>query len=154
MVGSMRQALGTAIVVIALLLLVLWRSVKLTIITMIPLFVGSCCTAAFSVLADVPFNAANVIVLPLLLGIGVDSGIHLVNRHRLGLLGASDLLHTDTARAVVFSALTTILSFSTLGFSNHGGIASLSQLLVAGVSLMLIANVLLLPAILSWLDPQ
>ena len=119
---------------------------------MAPLTLGSLATAAVSVLAEIPFNFANVIVLPLILGIGVDSGIHLVHRHREGLREAKNLLDTSTARAVLFSALTTLISFATLAFSNHLGIASLAQLLCVGILLMLIANVVVLPAILEWLD--
>jgi hopanoid biosynthesis associated RND transporter like protein HpnN len=151
-IESLRQAFITALVVIAGLLLLLWRSPKYTIITLIPLLIGSVMTAAFTYLADMPFNFANVVVLPLLLGIGVDSGIHLVHRHRMGLFGADTILRTGTAQAVFFSALTTIVSFSTLGFSNHLGIASFAQLLTVGIGFMLAANLLVLPAILEWLE--
>jgi hypothetical protein len=153
-VESLRQALATAVVVISVLLMLLWRSVKYMGITLAPLLVGAVTTAAVSVFADVPFNFANIIVLPLILGIGVDSGIHLVHRHRTGLRGAENLLRTGTARAVLFSALTTITSFATLALSNHLGIASLGQLLTIGITLMLGANVIVLPAILTLVDPE
>jgi hopanoid biosynthesis associated RND transporter like protein HpnN len=152
MVGSLRQALATAVVVIAILLLVLWRSLKYTLITLTPLFVGAVATAAVSVFADIPFNFANIIVLPLILGIGVDSGIHLVHRHRTGLLGAQSLLQTSTASAVLFSALTTAGTFATLALSHHLGISSLAQLLTIGIGLMVAANVIVLPAILTLVD--
>ena len=152
MISSLREALVTAVVVITLGLLLLWRSIKYTLFTLAPLAIGSVGTAAVSVLADVPFNFANVIVLPLILGIGVDSGIHLVHRHRSGLGDAADLLSTSTARAVLFSALTTLTSFGTLAFSNHLGISSLAKLLCVGILLMLLSNVIVLPAILAWLD--
>jgi hypothetical protein len=151
-VSSLRQALVTALVVITLLLIVLWRSLKYTLITLTPLFVGTMATAAVSVIAGVPFNFANIIVLPLILGIGVDSGIHLVHRHRTGLQGADNLLRTSTANAVLFSAATTFVSFATLSVSNHLGIASLGQLLAIGIALMLAANALVLPAILTLVD--
>ncbi|MBW2696436.1 MAG: MMPL family transporter, partial [Deltaproteobacteria bacterium] len=72
--------------------------------------------------------------------------------HRSGLGDASDLLSTTTARAVLFSALTTLTSFATLAFSNHLGISSLAKLLCVGILLMLLSNVIVLPAILAWLD--
>jgi predicted RND superfamily exporter protein len=151
-VGSFRQALTTAVVVIAILLLVLWRSLKYTLITLTPLFVGAVATAAVSVFADIPFNFANIIVLPLILGIGVDSGIHLVHRHRMGLLGSQSLLRTSTASAVLFSALTTGATFATLALSHHLGISSLAQLLTVGIGLMVAANLIVLPAILTLID--
>jgi len=142
----------TAFVVIAILLLILLRSIRYTVITLTPLVIGAVATAAVTVYADIPFNFANVIVLPLILGVGVDSGIHLVRRHRMGVLGAPSLLQTGTANAVFFSALTTAGSFATLAFSNHLGISSLAQLLTVGIGLMLAANVIVLPAILSLFD--
>jgi hypothetical protein len=122
------------------------------LITLAPLALGAVMTAAVSVFAEIPFNFANVIVLPLILGMGVDSGIHLVSRHRAGLRGADNLLDTSTARAVLFSALTTVVSFVTLAFSNHLGIASLAQMLCVGVVLMLASNAIVLPAILVLVD--
>ncbi len=151
-VDSLRQALGMAVVVNAMLLLVLLRSAKFTVITLTPLFVGAVTTAAVSVFANVPFNYANIIVLPLILGIGVDSGIHLVHRHRMGLSGARNMLATSTALGVLFSALTTMGSFSTLALSNHLGISSLGLLLTIGIGLMLIANIVVLPALLTLVD--
>lgn len=148
-IRSFQQALVTAVAVITLLLVILLGSVRYALITLAPLALGSVTTAAVSVVADIPFNFANMIVLPLILGIGVDSGIHLVHRHRTGLAGAADLLDTSTARGVFFSAATTVSSFATLAFSNHQGIASLAQMLCVGVLLMLAANVLVLPAVLS-----
>jgi len=149
-VASLQEALVTAVCVIALLLLLLFRSLKMAAVTLTPLLVGALATAGYTVLFDSPFNFANVIVLPLILGIGVDSGIHLVNRYRRG--DGAGLLETTTATAVLFSALTTAVSFATLALSNHLGIASLAQLLSAGVLLMLAANLLVLPAILAWMD--
>jgi hypothetical protein len=151
-IESLQQAFVTALIVIATLLLLLWRSPKYAMITLTPLLIGSAMTAAFTWVADMPFNFANVVVLPLILGIGVDSGIHLVHRHRTGLFGADTILRTGTAQAVFFSAMTTIVSFATLGFSNHLGIASFAQLLTVGIGFMLVANLVVLPAILELLE--
>ena len=135
---------------IALLLLLIWRTLGDTLLVIAPLLLAALLTGAAAVLLGIPFNFADIIVLPLLLGIGIDSGIHLVNRHRRG--DGAILLETTTARAVLFSALTTAGSFATLALSNHLGISSLAQLLSAGVLLMLAANVVVLPAILTWMD--
>ena len=148
-VDALRQALATAVAAIAVLLLLLWRSPRDVAITLAPLLLGSLLIAALTVAIGLPFNFANVIVLPLLLGIGVDSGIHLVHRHRLHLEGDRDILHTSTARAVLFSALTTGVSFATLAFASHGGISTLALLLTSGIALMLATNLLLLPALLT-----
>ena len=68
-VGSLQQALATAVVFIALLLVLLWRSVKYTLISMTPLAIGAVTTAAGTVVADMPFNFANLIVLPAILSL-------------------------------------------------------------------------------------
>ena len=100
-------------------------------------------------MVGVPFNFADVIVLPLLLGIGVDTSIHLVHRARHAEPGDRGLLQTSTANAVVFSAATTIASFGSLAFATHRGMASLGQLLTLGVTLTVICNLVVLPALLE-----
>ena len=151
-VSSMRQALISASLAIASLLFVLWRRLRDTLFALAPLALASLLTAAAAVLLGIPMNFANVIVLPLLLGIGVDSGIHLVHRARLEAAcggAAGPLLATGTARGVVASALTTLASFGSLALAAHRGMASMGQLLTLGVLLMLAANLLLLPALLA-----
>jgi hopanoid biosynthesis associated RND transporter like protein HpnN len=145
-VRSLAQALAWAGVAIALVLLLLWRRLIDTALVLIPLILAAVLTAASAVLLGIPLNFADVIVIPLILGIGVDSGIHLVQRHRMR--QDADLLQTSTARAVWFSALTTVASFGTLGFSSHPGIASLGQLLTLGIVLTLACNLIVLPALL------
>ncbi len=150
-VGALRQALTTAVLAVVLLLVVLWRDLRDTLLVVAALTLASLMTAATTVLLDIPFNFADVVVVPLLLGIGVDSGIHLVHRHRMDGL-AHAVLSTSTARGVLFSALTTIASFGSLAFATHRGIASLGALLTLGLSYMLIANLLFLPALILWSD--
>jgi predicted RND superfamily exporter protein len=99
---------------------------------------------------NLPFNLADVIVLPLLLGVGVDSGIHLLHRHRTA--DRESVLRTSTARGVLFSALTTIASFGTLAFSTHRGIASLGMLLTVGLLFVMFSNLVFLPALIVWLE--
>jgi predicted RND superfamily exporter protein len=146
--ASLRQALATAVAAIALLLLALWRRPRDAALVLAPLLLAALFTCAFSVLADVPFNFADVIVLPLLLGIGVDSGIHLVHRWRHADPGRTELLRTSSARGIFWSATTTVASFGSLGFSTHLGLASLGQMLTVGVVLMLLCNLVVLPALL------
>ena len=145
MSAALRQALLGAVVAIGAILWLLWRNARDTALVLAPLLLAALFTCAVSVLADLPLNYANVIVLPLLLGIGVDSGIHLVHRWRSG---EQDLLGTSTARGVFWSALTTVASFGSLGFASHRGMASLGQLLTLGVALTLVCNLFVLPALL------
>ena len=148
-VGALRQALLTAAVVIAVLLVAWWRSLAGAALVGIPLLLAAMLTAAASVVLESPLNFANVIVIPLLLGMGVDTGIHLVHRYRTTALPDGNLLRTPTARAVVVSSATTVASFGTLGFATHPGLASLGLLLTLGVGLLLICNLVVLPALIG-----
>jgi predicted RND superfamily exporter protein len=147
-VRALTEAMLSAFVVITLFLLMLWRRIDDTALVLIPLLLAAALTVATAVLADIPFNFADVIVLPLLLGIGVDSGIHLVHRARTAAAGEVNLLATSTARAVAYSALTTIASFGSLGLATHLGLATLGRLLTIGVTYTLICNLIVLPALI------
>ena len=145
-VESFLRALLLASVAIILLLTLVWRNPRDVLLVLLPLAFAALLTATLSTLIGLSFNFANVIVIPLLLGMGVDSGIHLVHR-RSHEAGAHPMLQTSTARAVVLSALTTLASFGTLAFTSHPGMASLGQLLVLGITLMLLSNLVLLPCL-------
>ena len=137
------------VVVIAILLWVLWRRPAEMLLVMAPLALGSLLTCASMVIFGVNFNYANVIVIPLLLGIGVDSAIHLVHRADVGAEGEGGLLGTTTARAIFYSATTTVASFGALAFSAHRGISSLGILLVLGLLFMLTSTLVVLPALIA-----
>ncbi len=150
-VGALQQALVSAVVIGSLFLLFLWRRAWDTFLAFLPLALAAAFTCAAMVLIDMPFNFANVIVLPMLLGMGIDSGIHLVHRHRTK-PEEVDVLATSTARAVFFSAVTTIVSFASLAFAPHRGMAAIGKLLTLGVGLTLVCYVVVLPAVLEWDD--
>jgi predicted RND superfamily exporter protein len=98
------------------------------------------------VLIDMPFNFANIIALPLLFGLGVDSGIHMA--HRLHYLSSNggNMLSSSEAQGVFFGTLTTIFSFGSLAFTTHQGTASMGILLAMGLLLTLICALVVLPA--------
>jgi hopanoid biosynthesis associated RND transporter like protein HpnN len=150
-VSSFRQAALSALIVITLYLLFELRSISFTILILVPLLLAMVLTAAFSALLDIPFNFANVIIVPLLLGVGVHSGLIFVLRYRTEPPPDGNMLKTSTARAVMFSTLTTIVSTSSLSFSAHRGIASMGMLLALCLSFMLVCTLVLLPALLELL---
>ncbi len=139
------QAFSTAIIVIFIVLLFILKSLRNTFLVIWPLLLAGLLTVATNVLFSNPFNFANIIALPLLMGMGVDSGIHIMHRLHAG-LGSEHLLQTSTARGVFFSSLTTLLSFTSLAFTNHQGIASMGLLLAIGISFTLICTLVVLPA--------
>ena len=148
-VSSFQQALALALIFISLLLFFLWRSVADVALVLAPLLLGAVVTVGTMAAAGVSFNFANVIVLPLLFGIGVDSGVHLVHRAKIKLAGDELLMGTTTARAVFYSAITTIVSFGTLAFSSHRGVASLGVLLTVGMLLTVVCNLVVLPSLIQ-----
>lgn len=148
MVRAFTQALGTALVAIFLIVGVLMRRVRDAWLVMAPLLLAGLLTAMGTVVLDQPFNFANMIALPLMLGVGVDSGIHIVHRART--LGQREpVLASSTARAVLFSSLTTIFSFGTLALSSHRGMQSMGALLTIAMSVVLLCTLVVLPAMLA-----
>lgn len=140
------QSFTIAILVILLVLLIILKSLRNTLLVIWPLLLAGLLTAATNVLLQNPFNFANIIALPLLMGMGVDSGIHIMHRLHAGIKEGEHLLQTSTARGVFFSSLTTMLSFTSLAFTNHQGIASMGLLLAIGISFTLICTLIVLPA--------
>ncbi|MEM9061741.1 MAG: MMPL family transporter [Pseudomonadota bacterium] len=112
-----------------------------------PLVVAGILIAAASVILDMPFNYANVIVLPLLIGIGVDSGIHIALREGRA---PGAVFATSTPRAVVFSALTTMAAFGTLALSDHRGTASMGVLLAIAMCAAVVSVMALTPTVIRW----
>jgi len=148
-IASFQQALLSAVVVITALLFVLWRRVTETALVLAPLILSAVLTCSTVILLGVQFNFVNVVVIPLLFGIGVDSAIHLVHRARSELAPGEGLLETTTARAVFYSALTTTVSFGSLVFSSHEGMVSLGTLLTVGMLFTVVCNLIVLPALLE-----
>lgn len=148
---SFEQALASALVAIFVLLWLLWRRVTDVALVLLPLLLCALATGAAVVLLDIPWSFGNVLVIPLLLGIGVDSGIHLVHRWRHPEHPGDDLLGSTTARAVFYSALTTTVSFGSLGFSSHLGMRSLGIALAIGMTISVASNLVFLPALLRTL---
>jgi predicted RND superfamily exporter protein len=148
---SFREALVYAICFIATFLFLLWRRLEPVLLVLAPLVLSNVLTVGLMSAFGIAFNFANIVVIPLLLGIGVDSGIHLVHRaESLAREGhAEDLLSSITARAVFYSALTTTVSFGTLALSSHRGIASLGIVLSLGMLLTVLSNLVLLPALIA-----
>ena len=115
-----------------------------------PLLLAALLLCGYTVVFHSPFNFANVIVLPLLLGLGVDSSIHYVMRAREH--HEEHIVDTSTPRAVLVSALTTIGSFGTLWLSPHRGMASMGELLTIAIIVTLVTTLVVLPQLIAWAD--
>jgi hypothetical protein len=134
--------------VIVLLIPVLGRLVDVALV-LAPLLLAALLLLGYTVVANSPFNFANVIVLPLLIGLGAHSSIHYVMRAR-EVAGTYEITETSTPRAVLLSALTTIASFGTLWLSSHRGVSSMGGHLTVAIAMTLICTLLVLPQLIHW----
>ena len=152
-VRAFQMAFAYALLLVSIILWVFLRRIAESVLVIIPVILAAGITAALTVLLGWQFNFANIIALPLLLGVGVDSGIHMVHRMRTEPPADGRLLNTSTSRAVLASGLTTIASFGNLAFVSHLGMASMGQLLTLGMLVTLVATLVLLPALLTLWTP-
>lgn len=155
--GVVSSAMGKATVIamffVLTILIPVFKTVKDILLVLLPLVLAGLLLLACTVLFNVPFNFANVIVLPLLLGLGIDSAIHYVLRARKN-HECEDIMATTTPRAIILSSLTTIGSFGTLWLSAHKGISSMGELLVISLSITLWCTLIVLPQLVSWSKGQ
>ena len=128
------------------LLAIFLRSLRDVILTLIPLLLIVILTCASCVVLNLPLNFANIIVLPLLLGIGVAFNIYFVVAWRAG---GHNFLQSSLARAVVLSAATTATGFGTLWLSNHPGTASMGELLMISLAWTLVTTLFFVPPLLE-----
>ena len=146
-VASFLEAVTLAVTLIALFLLIYFRGLILPLVVLVPLALTTVITFAVIELTGLTLNMANILVVPLIFGLGVDTGIHVV--HRFTAAGdVSQMMTSSTTRAVIISALTTIGTFFSLSFSPHKGAASVGLLLSIAISTMLVATLVVVPALL------
>jgi hopanoid biosynthesis associated RND transporter like protein HpnN len=150
-VGAFREAAVYAVVAIALILAIALRRVREVLLVLAPLLLSALLTLLVAVLLPLKLNFANIIALPLLLGVGVSFNIYFVMNWREGRRG---LLVSATARAIVFSAMTTGTAFGSLALSAHPGTASMGKLLLISLGCTLVASLVFIPALLSGLTPS
>ena len=135
-----------ALVVIGLLLWITLRRITDVLLTLVPLLVAGAVTLEICVLIGLPLNFANIVALPLLLGIGVAFKIYYVTAWRSG---RTNLLQTSLTRAIFFSALTTATAFGSLWLSSHPGTSSMGKLLALSLVTTLAAVLLFQPALMG-----
>ncbi|HWK49373.1 MAG TPA: MMPL family transporter, partial [Steroidobacter sp.] len=149
-VSAFRVAFLYSFVAISILLLVLLRNVVDALLALLPLAVAMILTLALMVIFDMKLNFANVIALPLILGVGIDYGVYIVQRGRARNVGTT-IFQSGAARAVLSGGLITVASFGNLMWSSHPGTRSLGLVLALGLGLALLCALVFLPSlILLW----
>ncbi|MHC4994144.1 MAG: MMPL family transporter [Planctomycetota bacterium] len=140
-----------ALAVIAVLLLAFvdfWKIVD-ALLCLLPVVVGFVCSFAVMYLVGVSVNPANIIVLPLMFGIGVASGVHIMHRYRQEPAEEPVGLAHGTGKGIMLTSATTIIAFSSMLLAQHRGIQSLGFVLAMGITLTLVASMTLMPAVLQ-----
>lgn len=131
-------------------MVILWldfRSVQYSLIAALPLIAGILWLIAGMNILNISLNLGNFFALPILIGIGIDNGVHLMHRYR-ETKNVKDVLHV-VSPAITLSSLTTLLGFGALSFVSHRGLASFGKIMSIGSLTCLIAAVLLIPVILK-----
>ena len=150
--SAFKFAFLCAFIAITILLMLLIKIKYDALIILISVLIGSIFTLGFMLFFNIPLNFANIIGLPLLLGIGVDSGIHITERFYEEKNTQTNIYITSSMKGVIISSLTTIFSIGNLAFSSHQGTASMGLLLSVGLISMMFATMKVLPSFLIWRD--
>lgn len=139
-----------SLIAIALLVFLHFRKFACVVLALIPVVVGSLWMVGVMGLTGIHFNPANIMTLPLVVGIGVTNGIHILNRFAEEM--HPSILARSTGKAVLVSGLTTIAGFGSLIVAEHRGIESLGWVMATGTATCMVVGLILLPAILNLLD--
>ncbi|RMG97276.1 MAG: hypothetical protein D6705_08990 [Deltaproteobacteria bacterium] len=152
-VEGFRRAAGIAAILIFVTLLVDFRSFAAAVLASLPTALGWAWMLAIMALVGLRFDPANIVSLPLVLGIGVAYGVHMMHRvqaERRRATGPAPLdpVVRGTGGAVVIAAVTTMVGFAALMVVDYGAMTSFGSVMVLGISGCLVAALVVLPAIL------
>ena len=145
-ISAFRSAAILAVLAIAVILVVALRRLRDAALVLAPLLLSAALTVLIMVWLPLQLNFANIIALPLLLGVGVSFNIYFVMNWRAG---RPVMLASATARAVLFSALTTGTSFGSLALSAHPGTASMGEVLLISLGCTLLTTLCFVPAMFA-----
>jgi len=126
-----------------------FRSLRLALLGMIPLVAGGIWMVGLLKTFGMMFTMINVMGIPMIVGIGIDDGVHIVHRYKVEGLLKTPLVLASTGKAVLLTSLTTIAGFGSLMITNYRGFVSLGALLSFGVAACFLTTMLFLPAIIS-----
>jgi hypothetical protein len=148
---NLRASLGLAVVSILVVLIFYYRNIGSVLLSLLPLMIGLAVLSGVMVLMRIEYNFLNIMILPMIVGIGLDDGVHFTNTFRR----AAPFYRPDglyrTGRAVVLTSLTTLIGFGSITLSHYPGLQSMGYVSVIGISACLLASLIVLPAIFQLL---
>ncbi|MBI3450191.1 MAG: MMPL family transporter [Acidobacteria bacterium] len=145
--GFHRAATAAGILVLVLLY-AKFGNVKDTFLALIPKLMGVVWMMGGMRLLDLSYNFANLVAIPLILGVGIDTGVHIIHRMRAEGEGGMTLVLRHTGRAILIAGLTTMLGFGSLALASHRGLASLGTVLLLGLGSCIVTATIVLPNML------
>jgi len=146
--AGFHRAVAVGAILVFLVLVVDYREIRATVLALVPLTVGVIWMLGAMRALGLSFNFANLVAVPLILGVGIDNGVHVVHRLRLeGDEGMAVVLR-HTGRAILIASLTTMVGFGSLALASHRGLASLGTVLLIGVAACLVTSTVVLPNLL------
>ncbi|GLS91231.1 RND transporter [Psychromonas marina] len=146
-INSFMQASSYSLLLIALVLLLALKHKRDVVLVFVPLLLTTLSTMAVAHWSGQALNMANIIVIPLIFGLGVDNGIHIVERFRSS-GSARAFYQSSTPRAAILSSLTTMATFGSLLLADHRGMYSIGFLLTIAIGFLLFYSLTVLPALL------
>ena len=147
-----RDGLRATILTIFIVIILLWidfRSLRMALLGVIPLIVGGIWMMGLMKTFGMMFNFLNVMGIPMIVGIGIDDGVHLLHRYKYEGLNKTPIVLKSTGKAILLTSLTTMAGFGSLMLGTYRGFASLGMLLAIGVAACFLTTILFLPSIIS-----
>jgi len=148
-IKNLKTSMWLAGLIIVIVLLLYYRSLKLLALSTLPLIIGLVTLTGIMVIFHLDFNFLNCIVLPMIIGIGIDDGVHLANTFHHSKNAHILESVSQTGRAVVLTSLTTLVGFGSIALSHYPGLRSMGYVACIGISTCLFASIIVLPALFS-----
>jgi len=145
---------GATFILIFIFMMFSFRSLKWAVIAMIPLVIGLLWMFGVMLMIGLMLNFYNLVVLPAVLGIGEDNGVHMTHRYHVEGKGGLRRVLASTGQHITIGSLTTILGFWGLIFTNHPGLQTIGLLAIVGIGMTLLSGLTLHPALLQWLEDK
>ncbi len=149
---SYEEAACYAMAIILPVVFLEFLSIRHTLLALLPLGLGILQMFGLMGLLDIPLNPANMIVMPLILGVGIDAGVHVV--HDFCSQRGRYRINASTASAVVINTVTNMAGFGSLMIASHRGLQSLGRVLTLGLACCLFTSLVMLPALLTLLSKK
>jgi len=146
--------IGLVFLMIVFVMGIYFKSAKWMMLALLPLMVGLLWMMLIIEFLGPKLNFFNLVVLPAMLGIGNDVGVHLTHRYRESGKGSIMKVLRSTGEHCAIGSLTTMIGFFGLMFSFHPGLRSIGELALAGVTTTLLAALLFLPALIQWIEDR